>query len=296
MNRNQLSQLAVLASVAAHGSFRAAARELQIAPSAVSHAVAALEESLGVALLARTTRSVAPTEAGRRLLERLAPALGEIEMALGAAVDTKDTVSGTLRLSVPRLAYLLLVPRLGAFCETHPDLTLDICVEDHFVDIVAERFDAGLRLNESLERDMVAVRFGPELCGAIVSAPSYFERHGIPKHPADLARHRCIRHRFSSGRVYRWELEKGDESFEVAVDGPLIVNDDRFSLEAALQGAGLAFLLDVQVAEAIADGRLVRVLEDWCQPFPGLYLYYPSRRRMRPALRAFIDFYRSNPN
>ncbi|WP_420960461.1 LysR family transcriptional regulator [Brucella sp. IR073] len=293
MNRNQLSQLAVLASVAAHGSFRAAARELQIAPSAVSHAVAALEESLGVALLARTTRSVAPTEAGKRLLERLSPALGEIELALSAALDTRDTVSGTLRLSIPRLAYLTLVPRLGAFCETYPDVVLDICVEDHFVDIVAEGFDAGLRLNESLERDMIAVRFGPELCGVVVSAPSYFERHGIPKHPADLAQHRCIRHRFASGRVYRWELEKGEESFEVAVDGPLIVNDDRLALEAALQGAGLAFLLDVQVTEALADGRLMRVLEDWCQPFPGLYLYYPSRRRMRPALRAFIDFYRS---
>jgi DNA-binding transcriptional LysR family regulator len=293
MNRNQLSQLAVLASVAAHGSFRAAARELQIAPSAVSHAVAALEESLGVALLARTTRSVAPTEAGKRLLERLSPALGEIELALSAALDTRDTVSGTLRLSIPRLAYLTLVPRLGAFCEAYPDVVLDICVEDHFVDIVAEGFDAGLRLNESLERDMIAVRFGPELCGVVVSAPSYFERHGIPKHPADLAQHRCIRHRFASGRVYRWELEKGEESFEVAVDGPLIVNDDRFALEAALQGAGLAFLLDVQVTEALADGRLMRVLEDWCQPFPGLYLYYPSRRRMRPALRAFIDFYRS---
>ncbi|GAB1580320.1 LysR family transcriptional regulator [Phyllobacterium phragmitis] len=293
MNRNQLSQLAVLASVAAHGSFRAAARELQIAPSAVSHAVAALEESLGVALLARTTRSVAPTEAGRRLLERLAPALGEIELALSAAVDMKDTVSGTLRLSVPRLAYLLLAPRLGAFCETYSQVTLDICVEDHFVDIVAEGFDAGLRLNESLERDMIAVRFGPELCGAIVSAPSYFERHGIPRHPADLTYHRCVRHRFASGRIYRWELEKGDETFEIAVDGPLIVNDDRLALEAALQGAALAFMLDVQVAEAVADGRLVRVLEDWCQPFPGLYLYYPSRRRMRPALRAFIDFYKS---
>ncbi|GGA89979.1 LysR family transcriptional regulator [Brucella endophytica] len=293
MNRNHLSQLAVLASVAAHGSFRAAARELQIAPSAVSHAVAALEESLGVALLARTTRSVAPTEAGRRLLERLSPALSEIDLALSAAVDMKDTLSGTLRLSVPRLAYLMLAPRLGAFCEAYPDVVLDICVEDHFVDIVADGFDAGLRLNESLERDMIAVRFGPELCGAVVSAPSYFERHGIPKHPADLTCHRCVRHRFASGRVYRWELEKGDESFEVAVDGPLIVNDDRLALEMALQGAALAFMLDIQVAEAIADGRLVRVLQDWCPPFPGLYLYYPSRRRMRPVLRAFIDFYRS---
>ncbi|PYE89168.1 LysR family transcriptional regulator [Phyllobacterium leguminum] len=294
MNRNQLSQLAVLASVAAHGSFRAAARELQIAPSAVSHAISTLEESLGVALLARTTRSVAPTEAGRRLLERLSPALSEIELALGAAVEMKDTVAGTLRLSVPRaVGHLMVAQRFGEFCETYPDVTLDICIEDNFVDIVAEGFDAGIRLNESLERDMVAVRFGPSICGAVVATPAYFARHGIPQHPSDLIHHRCINHRFSSGRIYRWEFEKGDETIDMAVNGPLILNDDRLALEAALQGAGLAFLFDLHVADAVADGRLVRVLEDWCAPFPGFYLYYPSRRRMRPALRAFIDFYKS---
>lgn len=294
MNRNQLSQLAVLACVAAHGSFRAAARELEIAPSAVSHAVSALEESLGVALLARTTRSVAPTEAGRRLLERLSPALAEIELALGAAVDMKDTVAGTLRLSVPRFAaHLMVAPRFGEFCAAYPDITLDICVEDQLVDIVAQGYDAGIRLNESLEADMVAVRCGPPLSGAIVATPAYFERYGIPQHPRDLIHHRCIRHRFPSGRVYRWELEKGDETIEMAVKGPLIFNDDRLTLEAVLQGAGMTFLFDLHVADALADGRLVRVLEDWCAPFPGPYIYYPSRRRMRPALRAFIDFYKS---
>ncbi|RCS25143.1 LysR family transcriptional regulator [Phyllobacterium salinisoli] len=293
MNRNQLSQLAVLASVAAHGSFRAAARELEIAPSAVSHAVATLEEGLGVALLARTTRSVAPTEAGRRLLERLSPALAEIELALGAAVDMRDTVAGTLRLSVPRAAaHLVLAPRFGEFCAAYPDVTLDICIEDHLIDIVAHGYDAGMRLNENLEADMVAVRCGPPICGAVVAAPSYFERYGIPMHPADLIHHRCIRHRFPSGRVYRWELEKGEEILEMAVDGRMILNDDRLALEAALQGVGIAFLFDLHVMDAVADGRLVRVLEDWCPAFPGLYIYYPSRRRMRPALRAFIDFYK----
>ncbi|MGH6762147.1 MAG: LysR family transcriptional regulator [Phyllobacterium sp.] len=293
MRRNHLSRLTVFATVVAQGSFRNAAKVLGIAPSAVSHAVSALEESLGVGLLARTTRSVAPTEAGRRLLERLEPALSEIDRALEAATDMKETPAGTLRLSVPRTAaHLMLAPRFGAFCAAYPDIVLDICAEDRFVDIVADGFDAGIRLNESLERDMVAVRIGPELRSAVVGTPAYFERYGKPSHPTELMQHRCIRFRFSSGRIYRWELEKDGEALEMAVDGPFILDDDKLVIEAALQGAGLAFLFEAHIPDALADGRLVRVLEDWCQPFPGLYLYYPSRRRMRPALRAFIDFYK----
>lgn len=293
MNRSQLSQLAVLAAVAAHGSFRGAARELAIAPSAVSHAVATLEDSLGVRLLARTTRSVAPTEAGRQLLERLAPALEEINAALGAAVDSRDRPSGVLRITAPYVAaQLVIAPRLGEFARAYPDITLDLRVENGFTDIVAAGFDAGVRLGESLEADMIATRLTGHVRAAIVAAPAYFNNRPAPVEPRDLLQHACIRNRFPSGRTYRWEFEKAGEVQEIAIEGPLIVNDDRVILEAALNGTGFAYLFEAYVHDALANGRLVRVLEDWCQPFAGLYLYYPSRRQMRPALRAFIDFYR----
>ncbi len=293
MNRSQLSQLAVLAAVAAHGSFRGAARELAIAPSAVSHAVATLEDSLGVRLLARTTRSVAPTEAGRQLLERLAPALEEINAALDAAVDSRDRPSGVLRITAPyAAAQLVITPRLGDFARAYPDITLDLRVENGFTDIVAAGFDAGVRLGESLEADMIATRLTGNVRAAIVAAPAYFENRLIPVEPHELLHHACIRHRFPSGRTYRWEFEKEGELQEIAIEGPLIVNDDRVILEAALDGTGLAYLFEAYVHDALVEGRLVRVLEDWCQPFAGLYLYYPSRRQMRPALRAFINFYR----
>lgn len=293
MSRNQLSQLAVLAAVVAHGSFRNAAKSLAIAPSAVSHAVNALEQSLGVSLLARTTRSVAPTEAGRLLLERLEPALAEINLALQATTDMRETPSGTLRISVPRTAaHLLLAPRLGEFNDRYPEIKLDVHVGDRFVDIVTDEFDAGIRLNESLERDMIAVRLGPEQRFDIVASPAYLAQHGVPEHPDDLASHSCIRFRFSNGEIYRWELEKDGREMRLNVNGPFVFDDNRLVVEAALQGAGLAFIFSGHVSDAVADGRLVRVLSDWCQPFSGFYLYYPSRRYMRPALRAFIEFYK----
>ncbi|MDK1491541.1 LysR family transcriptional regulator [Sinorhizobium sp. 7-81] len=293
MNRTQLSQLAVLSAVAAHGSFRAAAKELGVAPSAVSHAVASLEASLGVRLLSRTTRSVAPTEEGRRLLERLRPALEEIAHALEAAAEARERPAGNLRITAPRFAAdLILAPRLGAFLERYPDIVLEIANEDGFTDIVEEGYDAGIRLGESLEADMIAVRVGPDLTSAVVAAPSYFERQGRPAHPRELAGHRCIRRRFSNGTLYRWEFEKGGEEITVSVAGPLILGEDRPIIKAALGGAGLAYLFESRVSEDIAAGRLERVLEDWCAPYAGPYLYYPSRRQMRPALRAFIDFFR----
>ncbi|HEV7321895.1 MAG TPA: LysR family transcriptional regulator [Ensifer sp.] len=293
MNRTQLSQLAVLAAVAAHGSFRGAARELGVAPSAVSHAVGALEASLGIRLLARTTRSVAPTEEGSRLLERLAPALDEIADALEAAADARERPAGNLRITAPRFAAdIILAPRLGAFLDLYPEIVLEIANEDGFTDIVAQGFDAGIRLGESLEADMIAVKVGPELESAVVASPDYFERFGRPQHPRDLARHRCIRRRFSNGALYRWEFEKNGEELTVSVEGPLILGEDRPIIKAAIGGAGLAYLFLSRVETSIAEGRLVRVLEDWCAPYAGPYLYYPSRRQMRPALRAFIDFFR----
>jgi DNA-binding transcriptional LysR family regulator len=293
MNRTQLSQLAVLASVAAHRSFRAAARELAIAPSAVSHAISSLEESLGVRLLARTTRSVAPTEEGRRLLDRLRPALDEISIAVDAAIETRDRPAGNLRITAPRFASdVLLGPRLGDFLNLYPDITLEIANEDGFIDIVEQGFDAGIRFEESLEADMIAVRFSSDLRTVIAGSPEYFQRYPRPLHPRDLAQHRCIKRRFSNGTIYRWEFEKDGRELIVAIDGPLIVSEDRLSLLAALGGVGLGYLFDMRVMNELAEGKLIRVLEDWCPPYPGPFLYYPSRRQMRPALRAFIDFFR----
>ncbi len=293
MNRTQLAQLAVLAAVSERRSFRAAAKELQIAPSAVSHAVSSLEESLGVRLLARTTRSVAPTEEGRLLLQRLKPALDEIGIALEAVTEASGRPAGNLRVTAPRFASdILLAPRLGEFLNRYPDITLEIANEDGFIDIVREGFDAGIRLEESLEADMIAVRASPNLTTVIAGSAEYFERHPKPLHPSDLVHHRCIKRRFTNGTIYRWEFEKDGRELVVAVDGPLIVSEDRLALIAALNGVGLAYLFDLRVEDELASGKLIRVLEDWCSPYPGPFIYYPSRRQMRPALRAFIDFFR----
>lgn len=293
MKRTYLSQLAVLATVAQCGSFRGAAKELAIAPSAVSHAVSSLEARLGVRLLARSTRSVAPTEEGAQLLERLRPALSEIDLALESAIEARDRPAGNLRLTVPRTAaHLALTPRLGAFAAAYPDIVLEIVIDDRFTDVVEGGFDAGVRLGESLQRDMIAVRIGPNLRGAVVGTPSYFETRPKPQHPRDLAAHRCIRFRFSSGIIYRWEFEKNGEEIEIPVQGPLILDEDHLIANAAVDDAGLAFVFEDYVRDPLAAGKLVRVLEDWCPPFDGFFVYYPSRRQMRPALRAFVDFFK----
>ncbi len=293
MNRTQLSQLAVFAAVAAHRSFRAAGKELSIAPSAVSHAVSSLEESLGVRLLARTTRSVLPTEEGQALLQRLAPALEEIDIALEDTLATRGRPAGTLRITAPRFASdLLMAPRLGDFLNTYPDITLEIANEDGFSNIVKDGYDAGIRLAESIEGDMIAVKVSPDIRTVIAGSPAYFEKHPKPLHPRDLVHHRCIKRRFTDGSIYRWEFEKDGRELVVAVDGPLIVIEDRLGVLAALNGAGLAYLFDIRVRQELAEGTLIRVLEDWCPPYPGFCIYYPSRRQMRPALRAFVDFFK----
>lgn len=295
MNRADLPHLAVLAAVARNRGFRGAGRELGIAPSAVSHAVSLLEGRLGVRLLARSTRSVAPTEAGAQLLERLLPAMSEIALALEVAAASRDEPAGNLRLTVPRTAaHLVLAPKLGAFAAAYPEIVLEIVIDDRFADVVAGGFDAGIRLGESLQRDMIAVRIGPRMRGVAVAAPSYFAGRDMPLTPHDLAGHRCIRFRFESGVIYRWEFEKDGLVVEPEVTGPLILGEDRLVLQAALDGAGIAFLFEDYVRDGLGEGRLVSVLEDWCPPFDGFYLYYPSRRQMRPALRAFVDFFRAD--
>jgi DNA-binding transcriptional LysR family regulator len=293
MSRENLAALSVFATVAARRSFRAAARELELSPSAVSHAVSALEARLGTRLLARTTRSVAPTEAGQALLAQLAPALGEIDAALLRAAESGARPSGLVRITVPRSSVdHIFLPRAAAFAAAYPDITLELHGDDGLIDIVAEGYDAGLRFGESLEADMVAVRFGPRKQRMIVvAAPALLAERGTPRHPRDLVDFPCIGMRRASGQIYRWELEKEGEALDVAVTGPLILNDTRLIMQAVANGLGLGFVFEANAQAALASGTIVTVLDDWCPPFPGFFLYYPSRRQMRPALRAVIDFF-----
>ena len=292
MPREELSVLAAFAVVADERSFTRAAVRLGVSTSAVSHSIRALEERLGVRLLARTTRAVAPTEAGQRLLAQLRPAIDEIEAALTEVGRLRDKPAGTIRLIAPSVAIAMTVsPKLAKFTRDYPDVVLDITTEDDSRrDLIAARFDAGIHLGEFLQRDMIAVRVSGEQRAAIVAAPSYFDSRPKPKTPRDLTAHRCIRYRMGAGGpVYRWEFEKRGKPVTVSVSGPFIFNDVELTLRAASDGIGLAFALEEDVAERIARGELVRVLEDWCPPFDGFFLYFPSRRQQPAALQALVD-------
>ena len=292
MPREELSVLAAFAVVADERSFTRAAVRLGVSTSAISHSIRALEERLGVRLLARTTRNVAPTDAGERLLAQLRPALDEIEAALTEVGRLREKPAGTIRLFAPSVAIAMTVsPKLAKFTRDYPDVVLDITTEDDSRrDLIAARFDAGIHLGEFLQRDMVAVKVSGEQRAAIVAAPSYFDSRPKPKTPGDLTAHRCIRYRMGAGGpVYRWEFEKRGKPVTVSVSGPLVFNDVELTLSAALDGVGLAFALEEHVAERIARGELVRVLEDWCPPFDGFFLYYPSRRQQPAALQALVD-------
>ncbi|KAB8310094.1 LysR family transcriptional regulator [Erwinia endophytica] len=293
MKRTQLSQLIVFVTVARCGNFRSAATQLGIAPSAVSHAVATLEHDLGLRLLARTTRSTKPTEEGARLLARVSGPLGELEAGLTEVTERALIPSGPLRITLPLLAASeIIMPRLAEFSAHYPAIELDIRVADIFEDIVESGCDAGIRLGESLEADMIAVRASNARRSIIVGAPAYFARHPKPEHPQDLAAHNCIRRRFESGRLYRWELAREGRTINVEVKGNLILPQQDLIRQATLDGAGLAFLFEETVSTDLHEGRLISVMEEWCPSFDGFYIYYPSRRQMRPALRAFIDFFR----
>ncbi|HEY9344523.1 MAG TPA: LysR family transcriptional regulator [Inquilinus sp.] len=294
MRGSDYAELRAFAAVAEAASFSRAARRLGVSPSALSQTLRGLEERLGVRLLNRTTRSVTPTEAGERLLDRLRPLFAEFDQAVEEVNRFRDAPAGRLRINVPRFAAVHLVgPVLGRFHTAHPGVELEVVVDDTITDIVAGRFDAGIRLGETLERDMVAVPLTGALELAAVATPEYFAEHGLPQTPADLHRHRCLRFRWpGGGDLYRWEFEKGGQEVALAVDGPLVVNDAALMLQAALGGVGIAYLLDRQAQADIEAGRLRRVLRDWSPRFPGFYLYHPGRRQMPPALRAFIDVLR----
>ncbi|KHL25822.1 LysR family transcriptional regulator [Croceibacterium mercuriale] len=290
MKRGELDDLAAFAAVARARSFTRAAAELRLSPSALSHAMRGLEQRLGVRLLARTTRSVAPTPAGERLLRSLDPALAEVARGLSALADWRGAPSGTLRVTTfCSAARMVLAPAMPRFLQDHPDILLEVIVDDRLIDLVANGFDAGIRFGESVERDMVAVRVGPDLRTVVVGTPAYFERNPRPATPADLAQHRCVNYRLlGGGGLLPWEFEHDGREVRVRPEGQLIVNDEILSAAAVRGGAGLGYMLEADVADEIADGRLIQVLDEWCPSFAGCYLYYPSRQ-VTPALRALID-------
>lgn len=288
-----LDDLASFAAVARRRSFRAAAVERGVSASALSQAVRDLEEELGVRLLHRTTRSVSPTEAGARLLARLAPVLTELAAAVDSVHAADGVVAGLLRINAPAPAVdLVLAPLLGPFLAQHPRVRVEVVVETALVDIVAEGFDAGVRWDESLAQDMVSV----PLCGpqrfVVVASPSLLAIHGVPTHPHDLLHLPCVQLKFPSGRLYPWEFERAGERLVVEPGGALVASHGPLLLRAALDGVGFAEMFEGYAEEHIAAGHLVPVLEEWLPPFPGPRLYYPSRRLPPPPLRAFVEFVR----
>ena len=290
MPRPTLADLGAFAAIAAHQSFRKAADELGQSPSTLSHAMRTLEATLGVRLLHRTTRSVAPTEAGTRLLARLRPLLHDFDAALSEVDAFRDGPSGTLRINANETAArLLLRAVMPRFMARHPAVTLDLVTEGRLVDIVAEGFDAGVRLGESLPQDMVAVRFGGDTRFRAVAAPAYLDARGEPATPDDLEGHSCIRHRMPSGKLYRWEFERNGQELAVNVPGALTLDHLGLMVEAAADGLGIAYVNERAARAHLADGRLLPVLSEWCPAIPGLFLYYPGHRQVPGALRAFID-------
>lgn len=295
MERVDPGALAPFLAVAKHHSFRRAAAELGVTPSALSHALRALEERLGVRLINRTTRSVALTEAGQRLLTRVAPAFRDIDDALDELNAFRDRPAGVLRINASRIALrMVLIPLVARFLARHPEVRVELTGEEALVDVVSGGFDAGVRLGETLAADMVATPIGPPHAFAIVGSPDFFARHPAPKTPYDLRSLPCIRHRFANGNVYHWEFERHGAELTVEVDGPLVLTDMDLMLDAALHGVGLVYAFEHSVREHIARGELVRVLRDWCPSYPGFFLYYPSRQRQPAVLRAFIDFVRAD--
>ena len=294
MTGASLDDLAAFACVARLRSFTRAAAVLETSTSNLSHTIKRLEQRLGCRLLQRNSRSVSASEAGEALLATLDPALQGIAGALDALHRARHIVSGTLRLTATRQAYDRVIrPVLPAFTAAHPSAVVEVLIEYGFRDIVADQFDAGIRLGEKVEQDMVAARVGPDLRMAVVASPAYVARHGTPTAPRELVGHRCINYRLAAaGTIYAWEFERGPDQFEVRVPGPLTFNDPSLMLDCALDGLGVAYLLEQDVAPHIERGALVRLLEGWTTSFPGFFLYYPSRQHLRPVFTAFLGLVR----
>jgi DNA-binding transcriptional LysR family regulator len=291
MPRENMNDLMAFLAVARERSFTRAAAKIGVSQSALSHTIRGLEERLRLRLLTRTTRSVSPTEAGERLLETVGPRFEEIEAELAALGELREKPAGTIRITATdHAASTILWPKLAKILPRYPDLKLEITVEQSLTDIVAGRYDAGVRLGEQVAKDMIAVRIGPDERMAVVGAPAYFARRPIPKRPQDLVAHDCINLRLPTlGGLYAWEFEKGKHELKVRVEGQLVLNSSGLMLNAALDGFGLACVPEDLVRARIAEGKLIRVLADWCPPFPGYHLYYPSRRQPTPAFALVVE-------
>jgi DNA-binding transcriptional LysR family regulator len=291
MRREELGDLAAFLAVAEEKSFTRAAARLGTSQSALSHTIRRLETRLDLRLLTRTTRSVAATEAGERLIETLRPALAEIDGRLTALSALREKPAGTIRITTSEhVAEAILLPALTGLLPDYPDIKVEVSIDYGLTDIVAERFDAGVRLGEQVAKDMIAVPIGPEQRMAVVGAPSYFARHAAPKTPQQLSEHICINLRLPTrGGLYAWEFEKGARKLNVRVEGQMVFNTARMIIQAAVGGMGLACLPEGAVMDEIKSGRLMRVLGDWCPPFPGYHLYYPSRRQQSPAFALLVE-------
>jgi DNA-binding transcriptional LysR family regulator len=291
MRREDLADLAGLLAVAEEGSFTRAAARLGVSQSALSHTVRKLEARLGIRLLTRTTRSVSTTEAGKRLLETVQPALETIDRQLENLSELRDRPSGTIRITTPdHAAQTVLWPVIDRFLFDYPDVHIEIDADTSLTDIVAERFDAGVRLGEQIAKDMIAVRIGPQLRMAVIAAPSYFAAHGKPKTPHDLTRHKCINLRMrSSGGLYVWEFEKNGKEVNVRVEGQITFNGAAPIMEAVRSGHGIAYVMEDRAKPLIESGAAVRVMESWCPWFDGYHLYYPSRRQPTPAFSLLVE-------
>jgi DNA-binding transcriptional LysR family regulator len=291
MQRGNLDDLLAFSVVGRERSFTKAAARLGVSQSALSHTIRELEARLGVRLLTRTTRSVAPTEAGERLLHTLTPRFEEIDAELAALSELREKPAGTIRITATEYAAdTLLWPKLIKFLRQYPDIKIEISIDNALTDIVAGQFDAGVRAGEQVAKDMIAVRIGPDMRMAVVGTPSYFRKRSEPKKPQDLIGHDCINLRLSThGGLYAWEFEKGGRELKVRVEGQLIFNGTNQMLNAALAGFGLAYVPEDLAQPHLAKGRLKRVLEDWCPPYSGYHLYYPSRRQPSAAFALFVD-------
>jgi DNA-binding transcriptional LysR family regulator len=291
MQRGHLDDLKAFVAVGRERSFTKAAAKLGVSQSALSHTIRELEARLGVRLLTRTTRSVSPTEAGERLLHTLEPRFEEIDAALAAVSELRERPAGTIRITASEYVVdTLLWPRLATFLRQYPDIKIEIATDSGLTDIVAQRFDAGVRIGEQIAKDMIAVRIGPDPRMAVVGAPSYFRKRTEPKKPQDLIDHNCINLRLPTlGGLYAWEFEKGARELKVRVEGQLVFNGTFQMLNAALAGLGLAYVPEDLAQPHLAKGRLKQVLEDWCPPFSGYHLYYPSRRQSSAAFALLVD-------
>lgn len=298
MAEPDLADLEVFAAIARARSFRSVARLRGVSASSLSEALRRLETRLGVRLLNRTTRSVTPTEAGQRLLDRLVPALSEVSAALDVVNGFRDSPTGMLRLNVPGAVARLVLPAIvPSFLKAHPGITMEVSVDDSFIDVLAAGFDAGIRYDERLEKDMIAVPIGPCVQRFVTAAsPAYLAAHGRPLHPRDLLQHACIRHRFPSGVMLPWEFEREGEAVKISPTGQLVANTIDLEISAAIAGLGVIGTFEGFLEPALSSGALEPILEDWSQGFSGPFLYYPSRRHMPAPLRAFVDFIKGSPD